>query len=285
MAIKDHSFRFKGGKVGVLLIHGLCGTPAEMRFIANGLARDGYTVHCPQLAGHGGTREDVTKTGWGDWLRSAEAALDEIRKDCDMVIVGGLCLGSILGLHLASKHPEKVQGVALFAPTLWLNGWAMPWTTRLLGLIGSTRLANLMVLPDTESLGIKCPRVRQFVQSALSSTDGDGLGTTGTPAGLVLEHRAMVKAAMRNLGQVKQPTLIMHSLEDDHANIDNAHYLQANLGGDVDLVELNDSYHMITVDKQRHVVLERTRGFVAGLCEQVRSATAAALSMGQAQAA
>ena len=43
----------------VLLIDGLCGTPAQMRFVAMGLGRAGYTVHCPQLAGHGGTRQDI----------------------------------------------------------------------------------------------------------------------------------------------------------------------------------------------------------------------------------
>ena len=48
---KDHSYRVPGGRVGVLLLHGLCGTPTEMRFVANGLARIGCTVHCPQLAG------------------------------------------------------------------------------------------------------------------------------------------------------------------------------------------------------------------------------------------
>ena len=130
-AAKDHTYRIAGGKVGVLLIHGLCGTPAEMRFVAMGLGRAGYTVHCPQLAGHGGTRQDIVKTNWQDWYRSAEAALDEIRKDCDTVIVGGLCLGSIIGLHLAARHPDKVQGIALFSPTLWINGWAMPWYTKL----------------------------------------------------------------------------------------------------------------------------------------------------------
>ena len=56
-AAKDTTSRIAGGKVGVLLLHGLCGTPAEMRFVAMGLARAGYTVHCPQLAGHGGTEE------------------------------------------------------------------------------------------------------------------------------------------------------------------------------------------------------------------------------------
>ena len=66
MASKDHTLKIAGGKTGVLLIHGLCGTPAEMRFTAMGLARAGYTGHCPQLAGHGGSRGDVIKTGWQD---------------------------------------------------------------------------------------------------------------------------------------------------------------------------------------------------------------------------
>src|ERR1700680_2039921 len=118
---KAGAYKIAGGNVGVLLIHGLCGTPAEMQFLAVGLGRDGYTVHCPQLAGHGGRRGDIVKTGWKDWYQSAEHALTQIRKECDTVIVGGLCLGSILGLHLAINQPHKVQGVALFAPTLWIN--------------------------------------------------------------------------------------------------------------------------------------------------------------------
>src|SRR6478735_3745211 len=55
-AQKDQSYRVAGNNVGVLLIHGLCGTPSEMRYVANCLARQGYTVLCPQLAGHCGTR-------------------------------------------------------------------------------------------------------------------------------------------------------------------------------------------------------------------------------------
>lgn len=273
MTIKDQTSKLSGGKTGVLLIHGLCGTPAEMRFIAMGLARAGYTVHSPMLAGHGGSREDVSKTGWKDWLKSCEDALVELRKECDTVIVGGLCLGSILGLHLAANHPDKVQGVALFAPTLWLNGWAMPWYTRLLNLVTSRTVANLMVLPDTPTLGIKCPRVREFVIGALNSAHS-GAGTAGTPAGLVLELRWMVKAAQKLLKTIAQPTLIVHSREDDHADLSNAHYLQRELGGTVDMVVLDDSYHMITLDKQRHVVLEKTRGFVEGLVAQMQKVAA-----------
>lgn len=256
------TFKLAGGKTGVLLIHGLCGTPAEVRYVAMGLARAGYTVHCPQLAGHGGSRADVVKTGWKDWYRSAEDALIELRKECDTVIVGGLCLGSIIGLHLAIRHPEKVQGISLFAPTLWINGWAMPWYMKLFSLVRHKWIANLMQFPDAASLGIKCPRVREFVRLALATADGPEMGTSGTPAAMVLEHRWMVEAAMKDLGKVEQPTLIVHSREDDHADLDNAIYLQKALGGSVDVVILDDSYHMVTLDKQRQVVVDKTRAFI-----------------------
>ena len=280
MTTANQTYRIAGGRVGVLLIHGLCGTPAEMRFIAMGLARAGYTVHCPLLAGHGGSREDVVKTSWRDWYRSVEAALDEIRKECDTVIVGGLCLGGILSLHLAINHRDKVQGVALFAPTLWLNGWAMPWYTKLFELVRFRWMANMMIFADTATLGIKCPRVREFVRGALECAEGCEMGTSGTPGGLVLEHRRMVRAALRRLRQVEQPVLIVHSREDDHADLDNVKYLQRELAGTVDVLVLDDSYHMITLDKQRHVVVERTQAFVESLLAEVRprSGTGAVLA-------
>jgi carboxylesterase len=272
MTAESNTYKIAGGKVGVLLIHGLCGTPAEVRYVATGLARAGYTVHCPQLAGHGGSRQDVVKTGWMDWYRSAESALTEIRKDCDVVIVGGLCLGSILGLHLAIRHPDKVQGVALFAPTLWINGWAMPWYVKLFELVRTKWIARLMHFPDAQTLGIKCPRVREFVRMALASADGPDVGSAGTPAAMVLEHRWMVKAAIKDLKRVQQPTLIMHSREDDYADLNNATYLQGALGGSVDTVVLEDSYHMVTLDKQRQVVVDYTRAFVDRIASQLRLA-------------
>jgi carboxylesterase len=271
-AKKDFSLRIAGGKVGVLLLHGLCGTPAEMRFVAMGLARAGYTVHAPQLAGHGAENGGR----WQDWYMSAREALNEIRKECDTVIVGGLCMGAILGLHLAARNPGKVQGVSLFSPTLWINGWAMPWYTKLFSLVRFRWMANLMQFPDADSLGIKCPRVRSFVKAALQSDSGSEFGSSGVNGTMVLEHRRMVEAAMNLLHRVKQPTLILHSSEDDYANLNNAVYLKDEIAGNVDMVVLNDSYHMVTLDKQRHVVVERTRAFVETIVDGLRNVAGAA---------
>ena len=62
--IKKSDYWMPGGRSGVLLIHGLTGTPAEMRFVATGLHQQGFTVYGMQLAGHCGSVEDLLRTGW-----------------------------------------------------------------------------------------------------------------------------------------------------------------------------------------------------------------------------
>jgi carboxylesterase len=271
MTFENQGYFVAGGRTGVLLMHGLCGTPTEMRFVANGLARVGYTVYCPMLAGHGGSETDIKATSWQDWYASAEKALARLREHCDTVIVGGLSTGAVLALLLAARHPLEVQGTALLAPTLWLNGWHIPWYARLFRLVVSKRVANLIDFPDQAPHGIKDERIREFIRSALFSGDGSVAGLPSTPGGAVLEHRRLVTAACAELGQIRQPALIIHPREDDYADLDNAWYLQRHLKGLVDMVVLDDSYHIVTVDRQRHVVVERTAAFVAGVAKNAEA--------------
>ena len=105
------------------------------------------------------------------------------------------------------------------------------------------------------------------MKSALDSAGAAEYGRAGVTGTMVLEHRRMVDAAMKLLHRVKQPTLIVHSREDDYANLNNAVYLQGEIAGNVDMVVLEDSYHMVTLDKQRQVVVDRTRAFVAQIVD------------------
>lgn len=280
---RDLSYRIAGGRVGILLLHGLCGTPAEMRFVANSLARAGYTVHCPQLAGHGGTEADIKATTWQDWYASAEAALVEMRKECDTVIAGGLSTGAILGLMLAARRPNDVSGTVLFAPTLWLNGWLIPWHARLFRLVWLKRVANMIRFPDLDPHGIKDDRVREFVKNALFNSDGAEAGLPNTPGSAVLEHRWLVNALKKVVRTISQPALIVHPREDDYADLNNAWYLQRNLKGMVDMVTLDDSYHIVTVDRQRHVVAERTLAFVDRIAGQYKAKQRAPAEVVKAQ--
>ncbi|AGK57417.1 alpha/beta hydrolase fold protein [Hyphomicrobium denitrificans 1NES1] len=261
----DAGFKIKGGKVGILLLHRLCGTPVEMRFVASGLAKQGYTVHCPTLAGHCGSEDELKASSWTDWYRSAELALDDLKKDCDVVIAGGLSAGAVLAILLAAKKPTKVDATALLAPTLWLNGWMIPWYARLFRLVRFKWFANLFSFPHHDPHGIKDERIRDFIRRARASRSSAEAGNPATPGGAVFEHRQMVNAVRKLVAFVRQPTLIVHPLEDDYAAMSNATYLRDSLGGPVNLEVLDDCYHVVTVDRQRHLVVDAIDRFVANL--------------------
>ena len=66
----------------------------------------------------------------------------------------------------------------------------------------------------------------------------------------------------------------MHPREDDISSLNNAFYLQKHLGGLVDTLVLDDSYHLITLDRQRDLVIERMATFAAWAAERARRAKA-----------
>jgi carboxylesterase len=268
--IPDRSLFIPGGRLGVLLIHGLGGTPVELRFIAQGLARAGHTVYCCQLAGHCGTPEELRRSTWREWYASVEAAHDRLKEHADTILVGGLSMGGILGIHLAQNRPAEVHGLLLYAPTLKLDGWSMPWYSRAIHYVRPLPIKLEFDLAEHEPYGLKDERVRALVVSAMQNGDSGQAGVFSTPMRSFANFNQLVAVVKRRLRKVAQPALIVHPRTDDMASLKNAHYLQAHLGGLVDTLVLDNSYHMVTLDQQRHIVAERTASFVAWLDNGLR---------------
>jgi carboxylesterase len=265
----DRSMFIPGGRLGVLLIHGLGGTPIELRFVAQALARAGHTVYCCQLAGHCGTPEELRRSTWREWYASVEAAHDMLRERCDIIVAGGLSMGGILAIHLARNRPESVHGLLLFAPTLRLDGWSMPWYSRPLHYVRPLPIKLEFDLAEREPYGLKDERVRAIVVASMQSGDSGQAGIFSTPMRSFANFNALVSVVKRELDKVCQPALIVHPRQDDMASLENAQYLQAHLGGLVETLVLDNSYHMVTLDQQRHIVVERTERFVSWLASRV----------------
>ena len=70
------------------------------------------------------------------------------------------------------------------------------------------------------------------------------------------------------LPDIRQDTLLIHAREDDVASLRNAFHFQRHLGGRVEALVLEDSYHIITVDRQRQVVNRRVADFVRQMGER-----------------
>lgn len=99
-------FFHSGGRVGCLVLHGIGGTPANVRPVADALAARGYTVFAPLLPGHGETLRALDRSTDAQWLEAALSAYDRLlQAGCTAVVPVGLSLGGILAAHIAAQRP------------------------------------------------------------------------------------------------------------------------------------------------------------------------------------
>lgn len=263
----SNGFIERKGNVGVLLIHGLTGTPTEMRQFGKVIARQGFTVACPELAGHCATIEILTNTKWLDWYKSIEAAFHALKEECSQVFVVGLCMGSLIALMLAANKGADVAGVILLSTTFFYDGWNVPKLKQkiFLPIVLYTPLKYFIHWEEKSPYGIKDERVRALVHSVLENKDSDAADKVGyfkIPATVILESVRLIKTTKKMLKKVTAPTLIVHSLEDDIASIKNAHFTQSNISSaTIETFFIDDTYHVLTLDKRKDDIAKRTAKF------------------------
>ena len=257
----------QNARIGVLLIHGLTGTPAEMRLLGKGLNKQGFTIYGVQLAGHCAAMEDLVASRWTDWLSSVESGLQRFGRHVDHVVVAGLSMGSLLSLAVAQKHPDKVAGVGALSTTFRYDGWSIPSYTRLAFLLPLFRLLGIgrnSVFMEAPPYGIKDEALRARVVEQMNSGDSSAAGLPGNPWWSVIELRALSAHVMKNLPQLRSPCLVLHAKEDDISSVSNAHDIERiAVNSKVELVLLDNCYHMITIDRERRTVIAKLNDFIA----------------------
>ncbi|HEV7779524.1 MAG TPA: alpha/beta fold hydrolase [Luteibacter sp.] len=268
-------FHFEGGRSGVLLIHGLTGTPTEMRLVGKGLNRAGFTVHGMQLAGHCGNQDDLLATTWQDWYASVEEAARKMREHVDQVFVAGLSMGALLALKLAAERPEWIAGVGVYGATFRYDGWSIPWTGKLSFLLPMFKLLGIgkqRSFIEQPPYGIRDERLRAQVSAAMFDGDSAAAGLPGNPWHSLAELYELARDVRRSLPRVTAPCLVAHATEDDVASLGNARLVQRNVTGPVEMLLLDNSYHMITIDRERRTLIERTADFFGRIADPLRAA-------------
>ena len=258
----DRSFELEGdGRKGVLLVHGLTGAPSEMRPVARRLHRAGFGVSAPQLAGHGENEAALLKTTWRDWLDSVRAAYEHLAARVDEVYVAGICAGGALGLALCAEVPQ-IKGAAAYSMTFEYDGWNMPRfavAAPVIQFVANLPLVRRLSWAETYPYGLKDLRLRELASRAPDTLIEGSIDRL--PLGALYEMYRLARHVERAGPDIHTPTLIVHAREDDMAHLRNAYRLRDALAGPVELEVLEDSYHMIHVDKERSRVGDMTAAF------------------------
>jgi carboxylesterase len=257
--MKDLAFFLPGrSEKAVVLVHGLTGAPAEMRFLAKRLNAAGLSVLVPQLAGHGTERDRLLKTTWRDWYASVERAFETLRPTATEIYIAGICVGGALGLKLAAERPE-IRGVAAYSMTFEYDGWAMKrWMAAapVIQLVADLPGIRRVSFAEPYPFGLKDERLRRRVAEHGAA---DRL-----PFGALYQMYRLGRHVEQIGRGIATPVLILHARNDDMSSVANAFRLRRCLGGTAELCLLDDSFHMIHVDQERERVAQHTIRFFGG---------------------
>ncbi|RON46690.1 alpha/beta hydrolase [Pseudomonas frederiksbergensis] len=265
-------FVLGSGEVAVVLIHGLTGTPTELRRVAMGLAKAGHTVYVPTLAGHCGGNADLQATGWRDWYESARNTFVGVRRKHEHVFVGGLSMGAVLSMYLAAEHPGQIEGLLLYSTTLRYDGWSINKLAFLTPLLMRIPFGvHLCSFEEKPPYGIKNERLRAIVERQMKEGESSAAGLLTMEGVTVRELHRLNAVVKKCMPSITTQALVLHSIEDDITSRWNADYVERKLGGPVVKVLLDDCYHMITVDLQYRRVIELSVDFIQQRFIQQRS--------------
>ncbi len=249
--VDTSDFFFNGSGLSALLIHGLTGTPYEMRYLGERLAAQGIRVRGVRLAGHASAPEDLGKTTQENWYESVVRGFEELRAYGDPNIVVGLSCGAALAARLAADQSEAVSGLVMLAPAFFL-----PWRQTL--MLNAVRRFG----PIVSSLYLHNDRGSDIHdQSAALIHPTCTLMPLSAPIEL-LKLSSIVRA---RLGRIKQPVLIMHSINDHTCPAQkNVGYVMQHLGSaQKRAVMLDQSFHVITVDSDKDRIVSEVLGFAS----------------------
>ena len=236
-------FFFAGNEVGVLLSHGFTGTTSGMKPLGEYLReKEGWTVAGPRLKGHGETPLAMSLTTADDWIRSLEESLEQLQGRCKTIFMAGLSMGGCLTLYMAAMYPEIFRAIAPINACLYFDS---PDFASL-----AYRRGAPATIPGLGS-DVKDPNTKEIVYSDV-------------PVPAIRQIYGLMGVTRDLLPRITCPTLVLASPEDHVVPVSNSKEIIARIGSARrEMVLLQDSYHVATIDFDKDLINESVRRFFA----------------------
>ena len=231
------------GKAGALCLHGLTGTPYEVRSLGEALAKRGIRARGPALPGHNETPECLARTTHGEWRAAVREHLRGLRAEHERVFVVGMSMGGLLSLDVAAEQP--VDAVVTVGVPLRLSR-PVEWLVPLLKYLRPT-------VSKDEGSDIRDAAARERHPSY-----------EVMPLAAVHELLRLQRRVRASLQRVTAPIYIAHGAHDKTANPEDARVIHAGVGSEVrELAIFESSGHVVPVDFDGPALARASADFLA----------------------
>jgi len=215
-------------RAAALCLHGLTGTPYEVRPLAEAISARGIRAVGPALPGHNETPERLAANTHTDWLEAARTEFHRLREDCDSVFIVGMSMGGLLALALAEE--ESVDALVVIGTPLALHqpfSWLIPLVKYL-----------VPISPKSRGSDIRDPAARARHP-----------GYRVMPLRSVHELQHLQRRVRPLLARITTPILIAHGVHDRTARLLDAAEIRDSVSSEVrEYLLLAASGHIVPVD-------------------------------------
>lgn len=234
----------QGNGVGMLLIHGLLASPAELKAYAEYLCKQGYTVLAVRLKGHGTSPHDLRKQTFQAWYSSVQRGLSIITAYCDAVVAVGFSTGAALALKLAAENSDRISAVvAVSVPVKFVDKSFLFIPL----LHGTNRLVEWVASIEG---------VKPFIEN---SPEHPTINYRHVPVRSLYELTCLIDNVISELEQVVAPTLIINADGDPVVHLDSAQTILHGLG--------STRKEYVCIHADRHGILMENSGGIWELIE------------------
>ena len=262
MTSVDRSAYELGPRAGppAVLLHGLTGSPWDLRPLADGLAEQGRRVVAPLLPGHTDL-DALAATTWRDWYAGAEDCLARASSPSRAggegprpALLLGFSMGSLLALRLAALRPELVSALVVLAVPIQQPAWQVA---------GARALTRLRARSDWLAARIgHYPKARSDVRSETVAARRAAL--PATPYASIVAISELQAEVQGLLGRVRAPTLLLHGAYDHVAPVEGSARVSQALGSSqLRRVIVPRSCHHLARDLDRDRVRAEVLAFAA----------------------
>jgi carboxylesterase len=242
----------------VVLFPGLNGSKLELGQLPKYIEESGYDVAVPEILGyeHGSPASNLE-----GWLEQANGFLDAKTACYHHIHLVGISMGATLASVVCSQRSD-IFSLILLSPVLRYDGWSVPWYRPLLNIAWILGLKD-WEYSEREPFGLKNIELRKRVKDRFKSSRVSEAGSISISSKHLYEAARLMSLAVDELPRIHSKLLVIQSVEDDVCSVWSAETILKNVASDVRRsIWLGNSYHIITIDNEREIVLNEVIHFL-----------------------
>jgi len=241
-----------------ILIPGLNGSGLELGQLPRFLENNGHKVLIPEIDGY---LYGSTPKKFETWISQIDSLLDRQFEHYEYIHIGGISMGATLALAVASQRTD-LANLILMSPVLKYDGWSVPWYRPLLDFFYLLGVRNWKYV-EREPYGVKNAELRRRIGEKFKTSEVSDMGAATITARHLHEAIGLMTFADVHLHSVNNRMLIIQSVEDDTCSVWSAKEILKYANSELRrIIWLGNSFHIVTIDNEREIVLNEVLRFL-----------------------